>query len=475
MDLNKLLMDWDNSDTYMNEQLNSKLTVHECITGADYNDFTETGFYEAIGSTSKPTQNAPIDNTNNNFYVIVENRGPDPIYCTQLAMNVRNSPVHTWRRTGYSNGTSRVWSNWVELKDDKIDDSIVMDNMLDFPLCNRASGAERGFTFDVDQDTEEIIINGTSVDIGSSNAYITPFYAQYSSSTYYNSKKIKIKANRWYTLSLSDNIDDNIWLEPHFTSNVSGARFNHKLKTPDSNFTNASQIRVLNTKEYSFYTTEDAEIDYIRLYLKSLGTAWNQNPEEYTVTDKRIKVALYEGFDVLEWQPAKVSKSQLAKTSTALLQDNLVKFPYIFNIPTRTDCTVVVNDDGTVTVTPASGGLTSDLRLILTDKYRADVGQAYTIKGNGIKSLSVMQIVEQYSSQSATTRSTSYQSTELDQTFIAEQPYINHIIKINSGYTGDAVTFEPMLVKGEIIGDYVPYRLSRQSLREDLEAVITLM
>lgn len=472
MNLDKLLLDWDNSDAYMNEQLDSKVTTHECITGADYNDFTETGFYEALGSSTTPTQNAPIDNTDNNLYVIVENR--DSLYCTQLAMNVRNSPVHTWRRTSYANGTSRVWTEWVELKDNKISDSIVMDNMLDLPLCNQMSGAERGFTFDVDQENEEIIINGTNVE-GDGTAFVKPFSSSYASANYSNPKNIKIKANHWYTVSLSDNIDDNAWVELSFTSNISGKRFNHKLKLLGGDFTNVQGFGFSNTKDYSFYITEDAEINMITFRLKALGTGWNKNPEEYTLTNKRIKVALYEGFDVLEWQPAKKSKSQLAKTSTALLQDNLVKFPYIFNMPTRTDCTIVVNDDGTVTVTPASGGLTSDLRLVLTDKYRADVGQAYTIKGNGIKGLSVMQIVEQYSSQSATTRSTSYQSTELPQTFIAEQPYINHIIKINSGYTGSAVTFEPMLVKGEIIGDYVPYRLSRQSLREDLEAVITLM
>lgn len=459
----------DNVDLRLMPKGNGSVNIgHTCINGADYNDFTKTGFYEALGSSTTPTQNAPIDNKNNNLYVIVENR--DSIYCTQLAMNVRNSPTHTWRRTGYLNGTSRMWSNWVEIKDDKISDSIVMNNLLDFPLCQKASGVERGFTFDVDQDTEEIIINGTNIE--GTGSYMQPFSTIYSSVYYFNPKKIKIKANRWYTVSLSDNINDNAWLDVRFSTNVSGKRFIHKLKTPGTDFTDTQSFGATNTKDYSFCITEDAELETVTLHLKALGDAWNENPEEYTVTNKRIKVALYEGFDVLEWQPAKKSKSQIAKASTALLQDNLVKFPYIFNMPTRTDCTITVNDDGTVTVTPDSGGLTSDLRLVLTDKYQVDVGQAYTIKGNRIKSLDVMQIVEEYSTQSATTRSTSCQSTELDQTFIAEQPFINHIIKINSGYTGSAVTFEPMLVKGEIIGDYVPYKLSRQSLREDLVAEV---
>lgn len=95
-----------------NENIAKKLNKKaDCITGADYNSFVITGFYEAQGSAEKPTQNAPngID-TNNNFYIIVQQRGTS--YVSQLAISVR-ADTEVYVRT-MSNST---WNAWRKLLD----------------------------------------------------------------------------------------------------------------------------------------------------------------------------------------------------------------------------------------------------------------------------------------------------------------------------------------------------------------------
>lgn len=81
-----------------------------CVNGANYNDFNTTGFFEALGNSDNPTQNAPNgNNTNNNFYVITQQRAAS--YFTQIATSVRSDKTMYIR--SYTNST---WSDWVEMK-----------------------------------------------------------------------------------------------------------------------------------------------------------------------------------------------------------------------------------------------------------------------------------------------------------------------------------------------------------------------
>ena len=80
------------------------------VDGANYNDFNTTGFFEALGNSDHPTENAPNgNNTNNNFYVIVQQRAAS--YFTQIATSVRSDKSMYIR--SYTNST---WSDWVEMK-----------------------------------------------------------------------------------------------------------------------------------------------------------------------------------------------------------------------------------------------------------------------------------------------------------------------------------------------------------------------
>lgn len=81
----------NNVDLYLSPKGNGAVKFnHTCITGADYDDFVDAGFYEALGDTDHPTQNAPDgNNTSNNFLVLVQNRGNRVV---QIASSVR-TPV----------------------------------------------------------------------------------------------------------------------------------------------------------------------------------------------------------------------------------------------------------------------------------------------------------------------------------------------------------------------------------------------
>lgn len=105
---------WSTDNTKMNAK-------HKCVEGADYNSFTETGFYEALGRPETPTQNAPDGtDTYNNFYVIVQKR--DDNYCAQTAFSTRidtgiyhrvrsNGTFLPWKRIAYGDEVSELSAN----------------------------------------------------------------------------------------------------------------------------------------------------------------------------------------------------------------------------------------------------------------------------------------------------------------------------------------------------------------------------
>ena len=82
---------------------------HKCIDGGDYNSLTKTGFYELLGSSAKPTQNAPDGkDTDNNYCVLVQTRGTNRV--VQIATSVRGdaSIYHRVVVDGNSSGWERV-------------------------------------------------------------------------------------------------------------------------------------------------------------------------------------------------------------------------------------------------------------------------------------------------------------------------------------------------------------------------------
>lgn len=97
----------DNVDLRLVPKGNGTVEIgHKCINGANYNDFNKTGFYEAFGSTTTPTTNAPNGaDTNNNFYVLVQRRSDT--YISQTAFSVRTDML-VYQRV-CSNG---VWTEW---------------------------------------------------------------------------------------------------------------------------------------------------------------------------------------------------------------------------------------------------------------------------------------------------------------------------------------------------------------------------
>lgn len=82
-----------------------------CVNGANYDDFTVSGFYEVLGNANNPTQNSPTgDETNNNFYLIVQRRSNE--YCSQIAVSVR-----TDKSVYIRNKSNNIWGSWTKVAD----------------------------------------------------------------------------------------------------------------------------------------------------------------------------------------------------------------------------------------------------------------------------------------------------------------------------------------------------------------------
>ena len=81
----------------------------ECVNGANYDDFAVSGFYEVLGDADNPTQNSPTgDETDNNFYLIVQRRSNQ--YCSQIAVSVRaDNSVYI------RNKSNNVWGSWTKI------------------------------------------------------------------------------------------------------------------------------------------------------------------------------------------------------------------------------------------------------------------------------------------------------------------------------------------------------------------------
>ena len=81
----------------------------ECVNGANYDDFAVSGFYEVLGDANNPTQNSPTGNeTNNNFYLIVQRRSNQ--YCSQIAVSVRaDNSVYI------RNKSKDIWGSWTKI------------------------------------------------------------------------------------------------------------------------------------------------------------------------------------------------------------------------------------------------------------------------------------------------------------------------------------------------------------------------
>ena len=80
-----------------------------CVYGADYNAFITSGFYEIMGDSNSPTQNAPTgNNSDNNFYLIVQARGLG--YASQIATSVRSDKTIYIR-----NMIDGTWQSWSKI------------------------------------------------------------------------------------------------------------------------------------------------------------------------------------------------------------------------------------------------------------------------------------------------------------------------------------------------------------------------
>lgn len=85
-----------------------------CVYGANYNDFAETGFYEALGNSTNQTQNAPDGkNNDNNYYVITNER--DDQYTRQVAYSARVAGIIYTRVK-----TDNVWRAWERIATDTV-------------------------------------------------------------------------------------------------------------------------------------------------------------------------------------------------------------------------------------------------------------------------------------------------------------------------------------------------------------------
>lgn len=106
MNLDKLLLDWDNSDDYLNKQVLSKMTVYEKVIGADYNTFVDTGVYENEGNASHSTANTPNNNhTSNDFIVVVYNITGNSFVQTAYSTN-------SDRTIYYRNNINGTFNEW---------------------------------------------------------------------------------------------------------------------------------------------------------------------------------------------------------------------------------------------------------------------------------------------------------------------------------------------------------------------------
>lgn len=106
----KLPADGGNADTVDGKHAVDFLpNKAECANGANYDDFAASGFYEVLGTADNPTQNSPTgDETNNNFYLIVQRRSNE--YCSQIAVSVRaDNSVYI------RNKSNNIWGSWTKI------------------------------------------------------------------------------------------------------------------------------------------------------------------------------------------------------------------------------------------------------------------------------------------------------------------------------------------------------------------------
>ena len=108
----KLPADGGNADTVDGKHAVDFLpNKAECVNGANYDDFAVSGFYEVLGNADNPTQNSPTgDETNNNFYLIVQRRSNQ--YCSQIAVSVR-----TDKSVYIRNKSNNIWGSWTKVAD----------------------------------------------------------------------------------------------------------------------------------------------------------------------------------------------------------------------------------------------------------------------------------------------------------------------------------------------------------------------
>ena len=145
-----------------NENIEKKLDKKAtCKNGADYNSFVKTGFFEVLGKTSTPTQNAPDgNNTNNNFYLIVQQRAAS--YVSQFAISARDD-TGVYVRT-MSNNT---WNAWRKL----------LDNTTKYAASDEVGGAAAKVkTVKATSNTNRAVVFSdiSESDTGSTIPYVDP-------------------------------------------------------------------------------------------------------------------------------------------------------------------------------------------------------------------------------------------------------------------------------------------------------------
>ena len=318
----------------------------------------------------------------------------------------------------------------LDLKEDI--ENVIGENLLEFPYYNNTM-TSNGITFTVNADGS-VTANGT--------------------------------ASAATNFIFTHRIDNKVIL-PKGTYTVSGC--------PSGGGSNSYYLQIAKTLNNSFYligadtgkgftfTLEEETDILIAIYIAS----------GVTVSNLVFKPMLEVGSVAHPYQPYNLSKKGLVEQ---MIADNILPYPYKETTHTQNEVLWTDLGDGRVRANGTNTHASSASQFYFNQDTPINLkpNTTYTLSGcpsGGTASTYAMRIFLNYGVEGQVV----YRDIGNGVTFTTPSNYqhCRIMIDVYAGATANNLTFEPMLEVGTVIHPYQPYNLSRQKLRNDIDAIGT--
>lgn len=207
------------------------------------------------------------------------------------------------------------------------------------------------------------------------------------------------------------------------------------------------------------------------------GDTYTITEEDYAAIADVVLQMLSVATSSADGLMSSTDKKTLDNDDDVFIAENLIPFPYTQSNGTVSNgVTFTVNDDGSIS---ANGTATAD--AFFDVKSRTDLigltgSVTYTVSGvtGGSSTTYDMYMSFRDSSNAKSRNDVILYSNSLSFSFPDNTAKIGITIRIRSGNSVNNVVFKPMLETGSVYHKYQPYRLSRKSLRDDIDTLLNM-